>query len=53
MQANLRDIEDSVPVHCKKARIAVKRVILFLLVEGLDFSLLKHSTCEAQWRKEQ
>lgn len=54
VQAYLGDIAGSVPDHCNKASIAVKRVKArrnLLVVEGLAFNLKKKKTrniCEAQ-----
>lgn len=42
VQANLGDIVGSIPDHCSKVRIAIKRVfVFFLVVEDLAFSLCK------------
>lgn len=38
LQAYLRDIAGSVPDHCNKAIIIIKRVVIFVLVEGLAFN---------------
>ncbi|KAF6288096.1 galactosamine (N-acetyl)-6-sulfatase [Rhinolophus ferrumequinum] len=37
--AYLGDIADLVPDHCHRANIAIKRVVIFLLLEDLVFSL--------------
>lgn len=42
LQAHLRDVEGSVPDLYNKASFAIKRVIIFLLVEGLAFGLKKN-----------
>lgn len=39
VQASLRDIVGVVPDHHNKASVTIKRVFIFLLVEGLFFNL--------------
>lgn len=39
VQAYLKRIEGSVPNHCNKASITIKRLIIFLLVETLAFNV--------------
>lgn len=51
MQAYLKDIEGLVSDHCSMARVKIKQVIIFLLVEGLAFSLQKCNVCEMQYVK--
>lgn len=41
MYRHISDVAGSVPGPHNKARITVKRGVIFLLLEGLAFSLLK------------
>lgn len=50
-QAYLGDTASSVPDHRNEANIAIQRVIIFLLEEGLNFSLLKKNTTPVKCNK--